>query len=99
MVVRIFANHSYTVVRQIKETVRLGEAEFANNRLRPESINRAVAIITQLAALARAAGAQEIAAVATAATREAENRRVFIQRVRDEAGIDIHVVSGMGKAP
>jgi exopolyphosphatase/guanosine-5'-triphosphate,3'-diphosphate pyrophosphatase len=98
MVVRIFANHSYTVVRQIKETVRLGEAEFANHRLRPESINRAVALITQLAALARAAGALEIVAVATAATREAENRRVFIQRVRDEADIDIHVVSGMEEA-
>ncbi|HLF76953.1 MAG TPA: Ppx/GppA phosphatase family protein, partial [Dehalococcoidia bacterium] len=98
MVVRIYANHSYTIIRQLKETVRLGEAEFANHRLRPESIDRAVAIIAQFAVLARAAGAGEIVAVATAATREADNRRVFIQRVRDEAGIDVHVVSGMEEA-
>jgi exopolyphosphatase/guanosine-5'-triphosphate,3'-diphosphate pyrophosphatase len=98
MVVRLNANRSYTVIRQLKETVRLGEAEFAQHRLRPEAIDRAVAIVKQFAMLSRMAGASEIIAVATAATREAENRRVFLDRVSEEAGVEVHVVSGLEEA-
>ncbi len=96
--VRINPNHSFAVIQQLKETVRLGEAEFANHRLRPQSIDRAVGIVKQFAMLSRALGASEIVAVATAATREADNRRSFIDRVQEEAGVEIHVVSGLEEA-
>src|SRR6266545_3334740 len=98
MVVRINANHSFAAIRQLKETVRLGESEFENHRLRPEPVDRAVAIIKQFAKLSRDLGAQEIIAVATAATREAENRRAFLDRVLAEAEVEVHVVSGLEEA-
>ena len=41
-----------------------------------------------LAALARSHGSTEIVAVATSATREAQNQGAFVHRLRDEAGID-----------
>ena len=37
-------------------------------------------------------------AVATSAVREAENRSTFIERARDEAGIDVEVISGFEEA-
>ena len=37
---------------------------------------------------------EEIIAVATAATREAENQSVFIERLQQEAGVEPHVLPG-----
>lgn len=98
LVVRIFPNHSYTVLTQLKHTVRLGEGEFDEHYLQPEAIDRAVLVCQQFATLARASGAGEIIAVATAATREARNQRGFLDRLRQEAEIDVRVVSGLEEA-
>ncbi len=98
LVVRIFPNHSYTVLTQLKHTVRLGEGEFDEHCLQPEAIDRAVLVCRQFATLARASGAEEIIAVATAATREARNQRDFLDRLRQEAEIEVRVVSGLEEA-
>ena len=42
--------------------------------------------------------AGEIVAVATAATREAENSDAFLHQLKERAGIDVHVVSGLEEA-
>ncbi|MGE0060031.1 MAG: Ppx/GppA phosphatase family protein [Dehalococcoidia bacterium] len=98
LVVRLHRNRAYTVIHQLKETVRLGEDAFRHQHLRVDAMDRAVAVLRQFAMLARAAGAGEIIAVATAATREAENQRVFLDRLRDEADLDVHVISGLEEA-
>ena len=98
LVVRLHSNRVFTVVHQLKETVRLGEDAFRHQHLRPEAMDRAVSVLRQFAMLARAAGAQEIIAVATAATREAENQRVFLDRLSDEARLEVHVISGLEEA-
>lgn len=87
--VRIFPNHSYTVLTQLKHTVRLGEGEFDDRCLQPQAIDRAVLVCQQFATLARTSGAEEIIAVATAATREAKNQRAFLDRLRQEAKLDV----------
>ncbi|WP_306296662.1 Ppx/GppA phosphatase family protein, partial [Candidatus Entotheonella palauensis] len=96
--VRIFPNHSYTVLTQLKHTVRLGEGEFDDRCLQPQAIDRAVLVCQQFATLARTSGAEEIIAVATAATREAKNQRAFLDRLRQEAKLDVRVVSGLEEA-
>jgi exopolyphosphatase/guanosine-5'-triphosphate,3'-diphosphate pyrophosphatase len=98
LVVRIHPNHSYTVLTQLKHTVRLGEGEFNDRRLQPQAIDRAVLVCQQYATLARTSGAEEIIAVATAATREAKNPRDFLDRLRHEAKLDVRVVSGLEEA-
>ncbi len=98
LVVRIYPNHSYTVLTQLKHTVRLGEGEFDDHCLQPRAIDRAVLVCQQFASLARASGAEEIVAVATAATREARNQRDFLDRLRQEAQLDVRVVSGLEEA-
>lgn len=95
---RINPGGTFATLMQQKETVRLGEGEFTQRRLRPKAMHRAILVCSRFAAMARSWGAGEIIAVATAATREARNRRQFLHRLKEEAGIDVHVVSGKEEA-
>ena len=98
LIVRLDLAHSYTILTQLKETVRLGEGAFADQYLQPEAIERAVLVCRQFAALARSSGAHEVIAVATAATREAENQDDFIAQLHRDAELDIRVISGLEEA-
>lgn len=98
LLVRIDPNHSYSILSQLKHMVRLGEGEFVTQRLQPAAIDRTVQVAQQFASLARAQGADEIIAVATAATREAENQHTFVERIAQATQIDVRVVSGMEEA-
>jgi len=98
LLVRFHPNHAYTTLLQLKQIVRLGEGEFTHRHLQPPAMARAVLVARQFAGLARAHGADEIIAVATAATREADNQDVFLARLQDEAQLDVRVVSGPEEA-
>jgi exopolyphosphatase / guanosine-5'-triphosphate,3'-diphosphate pyrophosphatase len=98
LIVRVEAQHSYRILTDQKETVRLGEREFIDQRLQSKPMQRAVLICTKFATMARSHGADEITAVATAAVREAENKNTFLHRLHQEAGLNVHVVSGMEEA-
>ena len=98
LVVRVESNQSLTVLQKLKETVRLGEDEFADGKLKPEAIERATDAAVRFANTARSAGVDEFVAVATAATREAQNAGALLSRIKAEAGIDVRVVSGQEEA-
>src|SRR5579871_4779176 len=98
LLVRINANHSYTVLSEQKETVRLGEGEFLRSTLQPEAMRRASLVCARFAESARSRGAAEVLAVATSATREAENRATFLRHLRRIAGVDVRVISGKEEA-
>ena len=98
MLVRLQPDHSYAVISLQREAVRLGEREFKSRRLQPEAMERALLVCGSFAALARSYGAEEIVAVATSATREASNRLEFLRRLRDEAGLEVHAISGKEEA-
>ena len=99
LVARVHPDHTWTTITLQKESVRLGEGEFgATSRLQPEAMSRAIVVCRTFVDLARAHGARGMVAVATAATREAENRAAFVRRLHDEAGLDVHIVSGQEEA-
>jgi exopolyphosphatase/guanosine-5'-triphosphate,3'-diphosphate pyrophosphatase len=99
MVVRLQPDRSWTTITLQKEPVRLGEGEFgAESELQPAAMDRAAVVCRSFAELARSHGAQTMVAVATSATREAGNQAAFVRRLREEAGIDVHVVSGQEEA-
>jgi exopolyphosphatase / guanosine-5'-triphosphate,3'-diphosphate pyrophosphatase len=97
-VVRVEDDHSLTTVTQQKESVRLGEGEFDTGRMTPAAIERGALVCARFADVARGFGAKEISAFATSAVREAENRQDFIDRVWEEAGIEVRVISGPEEA-
>jgi len=96
--VRIQPNGSYTIITKRKEAVRLGEGEFRTHRIQPEPMQRAVLVCKKFADMARGYGAHEILAFATAATREAENKREFLRKLKEEAGLHVRVISGKEEA-
>ncbi len=98
MIVAELRKRSYRVVDKEKEMVQLGLGSLDGAPLNDDSIDRAIAALKGMAAVARGWEVQEIIAVATSAVREAPNRREFIRRVRDEAGIRVRVISGEEEA-
>jgi len=99
LVVRINENESFTVLTQQKVTVRLGEGEFQKRRLlHPVAMDRTILVLSRFVGTARSLGAEEFIAVATSATRDAENRAEFIERVREEAGLSLRIISGLEEA-
>jgi exopolyphosphatase/guanosine-5'-triphosphate,3'-diphosphate pyrophosphatase len=98
LVVRINPNFSYTIISQEKEVVRLGEEEFKDNLLRQEAMERAIFVCGKFVDLAKTYGATEIIAVGTSAIREAKNKEDFLQKLLDETGLKVKVISGEEEA-
>jgi exopolyphosphatase/guanosine-5'-triphosphate,3'-diphosphate pyrophosphatase len=98
LVVRINPNFSYTIISQEKEVVRLGEQEFKDNILKPDAMERAIFVCRKFVQLAKTYGATEIIAVGTSAIREATNQGEFLQRLNEETGLDVKVITGEEEA-
>ncbi len=97
VVARGLSDGGFEVVTTLKEMVRLGQGSGEMKELSADAIDRGVACLARMAAVAATHDA-DITAVATSATREAENRQVFIDRALAETGIKIEVISGLEEA-
>lgn len=92
---------TWTTLAQYKETVRLGQGEFAEgseSRISDEAISRGVLYLSRFADIARAYGASEIVAIATSALREATNREEFVEHARAWGNVEVQVVPGVEEA-
>lgn len=98
LVVRLNPNHSYTILTRQKQQVRLGEGEFEDDEIRPEAIERLVLVCRTFFDLARSFATEEFVAVATSAMREASNQHAVLHLLRQEAHLDVRVISGQEEA-
>jgi exopolyphosphatase/guanosine-5'-triphosphate,3'-diphosphate pyrophosphatase len=98
LVVRLNPNHSYTILSRQKQQVRLGEGEFDEDEIQPEAIERLIVVCKKFTDLARTFSTEEFVAVATSAMREASNQNEILHLLRQEAQIDIRVISGQEEA-
>jgi exopolyphosphatase/guanosine-5'-triphosphate,3'-diphosphate pyrophosphatase len=81
-------------VDEIYEPVRISAGMAASGgELQPEPMERALGAIDVFAHFCRAAGVDEVRAVATSAIREASNRDAFLARARERSGLEIEVLS------
>jgi len=97
-VVRLNPDCSYIVLTNQKEAVRLGDGEFETGLITEVAMDRAVMVAGRFVELAHSFGSEEFVAVATSATREAQNRYEFLSRLRKEAHLDVQVISGREEA-
>jgi exopolyphosphatase/guanosine-5'-triphosphate,3'-diphosphate pyrophosphatase len=97
VVARIGPGGGLDVITREKESVRLGHGSGDMNELDADAVDRGIATLTRFRRLAESFDAK-LRAVATSAVREAANRDEFIRRARDEAGIDVEVISGVEEA-
>jgi len=90
-------NNRFEVLDREKEVVRLGSGSGDMKQLEADAIERGLTTLRGFRRIAESAGA-EIHAVATSAVREATNRREFVDRAREEAGVEVEVITGIEEA-
>lgn len=97
VVARPVAGGSPEILTREKAPIRLGSGSNDMKSLDPDAVTRAVDALDRFRRIAEAHDA-EVVAVATSAVREAEDRGVFLKRARDEAQVDVGVISGVEEA-
>ena len=98
IVVELRPDLSFEVVDQEKEMVRLGAGGLDGRALTDAAMQAGLQALTKFRRLATAMGADEIIAVATSATREAENGGDFLDAVAAATGIHARVITGNEEA-
>jgi exopolyphosphatase/guanosine-5'-triphosphate,3'-diphosphate pyrophosphatase len=88
------ASGSFEVIDREKEMVFLGKSVFDHGRLTDEAVAKGLAALGKFHKLAQRHGVSDIRAVATSATREAENGGEFLYSVAETTGIVPQVISG-----
>src|SRR2546428_11645343 len=98
IVVQIRPDFSFEVIDREKEMVRLGAGGLDGRALTPEAMHAALQVLSKFRRLAESHRVDEMLAVATSATREAENGGEFLQAVTQQTGIRPRVISGTEEA-
>jgi exopolyphosphatase / guanosine-5'-triphosphate,3'-diphosphate pyrophosphatase len=80
------------------EIVRLGQGVDATGKFDPEAIERTLAATKKYAEIIASKGVEKIRFCATSATRDASNRDLFIDGVREILGIELEVIPGTEEA-
>ena len=93
LIADIDGNNFREVVRDM-EIVRLGQGVDETGQFHPDAIARTLKAVDKFAAEIAKRGVEKIRFCATSATRDATNRHLFIDGVRERLGIELEVISG-----
>ncbi|MBY0495265.1 MAG: Ppx/GppA family phosphatase [Cyanobacteria bacterium] len=98
IVVRVRPDFSFEIVDREKEMVRLGAGGLDGKKLTPEAMGAALLALKKFARLAQSHQVDEILAVATSATREAENGGAFLRAIERRTGLRARIITGTEEA-
>jgi exopolyphosphatase / guanosine-5'-triphosphate,3'-diphosphate pyrophosphatase len=84
----------FRVLGETRLPVRLGQGVFATGRIDSAAATDAVDGLARVAREMKELSIERYRAVATSAVRESPNRRAFLRRVREEAGVRLEIISG-----
>ena len=97
LIADIDGNNFREVVRDM-EIVRLGQGVDETGQFHPDAITRTLAAVDKFAAEIAKRGVEKIRFCATSATRDATNRHLFVDGVRERLGIELEVITGEEEA-
>ena len=97
LIADIEGNNFREIIRTM-EIVRLGQGVDQFGEFHPDAIARTLAAIDKIALEIAKRGVQKIRFCATSATRDATNRHLFIDGVRERLGVEPEVISGEEEA-
>jgi exopolyphosphatase / guanosine-5'-triphosphate,3'-diphosphate pyrophosphatase len=98
IVVRVRSDLSFEIIDREKVMVRLGAGGLDGRSLTAEAMAAALQTLGTFKRLAVSHGVDEILAVATSATREAQNGGAFLARIERDTGIRPLVITGAEEA-
>lgn len=93
VIININENRAHHQTENLKETVRLCSGTNSSGLLTEEGMEYAADTISLFVKLCKVQKVKEIIAVATAAVRRAPNRNALIERVAEETGIEVQILS------
>jgi exopolyphosphatase/guanosine-5'-triphosphate,3'-diphosphate pyrophosphatase len=93
LVVEADPDGNYRILDDEKETTRLAHGLAETGMLADEAIDRSLACLKRMQAIAQGYGAARLDVIATSAVREARNREWFLQLVQDRLNLKIDVIS------
>src|SRR6266487_4457938 len=82
------------IVEDQLELVRIGESVTATGAISVQKRDEAIAVLHRYKELAEQREAEEILIVATEAIRQASNSSEFLEDVRRETGLEVHLIKG-----
>lgn len=91
-------NHSFKLVDEVSETVRLAEGMGTDYVLQPQPMRRAIEALKMFHTFCKSSGIHRVVAVGTSAVREATNREEFLDMLKRETGLELRVLSGEEEA-
>ena len=97
LIADVVAGSISEVVREM-EIVRLGQGVDKTKAFDPAAISRTLKATQKFSALIKSKGVEKIRFCATSATRDATNRHIFIDGVREILGIEPEVIPGTEEA-
>ena len=89
---------NFREVHRDMEIVRLGQGVDATGKFDPEAIERTLTATKKYAEVIASKGVEKVRFCATSATRDAANRDIFIDGVREILGIEPEVIAGTEEA-
>jgi exopolyphosphatase/guanosine-5'-triphosphate,3'-diphosphate pyrophosphatase len=93
-------NRIYSINEKCSERIvtRLGDGIHTSRLLKDDAITRSIAALQSFSNTISHSDVYMTSAIATSALREAENSGAFLEKAREAAGLDIHIVSGKEEA-
>lgn len=90
---------AFFLLHESKSRVRISEGAYAaDGNLQPVAIERAVNALAEFLSIAHAYSVRKLLCVATSAVRDAPNRSLFLNRLRDELDLKVKVIDGEKEA-
>jgi exopolyphosphatase/guanosine-5'-triphosphate,3'-diphosphate pyrophosphatase len=93
IVVEVPVGGAHRIIDDEKEMTRLGTGLDATGMLDPDAVERTVTALKAMMDIGRNLGVTEVRAIATEAVRRASNGEEMVRRLRDEAGLEVEIIS------
>lgn len=90
----VYGDRAFKLVDELRETLRLGEQLDADGNLTPLAIQRTMEISRVLARFCAAHRVTHVIGVATSALRRARNGPEIVDRIRNETGLPVNIITG-----
>ncbi|MDH4088463.1 MAG: Ppx/GppA family phosphatase [Nitrospira sp.] len=98
LIADLASGHPLTELQSDRRILRLGEGVDQTKRLSPAAMDRVIACLQEWRNVIDVYQVEQSSVVATSAVRDAANRDEFLDRVKQQAGFEVEVISGEEEA-